>query len=141
MTALDWAAVSVGTGTRLEWADLSVTSSGSAPVPNAGADRSVEAGAPIQLVGTAVSATGIAAWSWTQTQGDPVTLTGTGPTRTGEAPTKLAGQTLRFALSVTDTGGVTSVAPDTVDVVVAAAPVRVKQADGTMSPRSWRTKL
>lgn len=58
----------------------------------------------------------VTSWNWSQTSGTAVTLSGTGPTRTFEAPAAIAQQSLDFSLTVSD--GIDSSLPDTVTVTV-----------------------
>jgi hypothetical protein len=96
-----------------------------APTANAGIDQSVAAGATVQLDGTG-STDGdgtIVSYSWAQTAGDAVILTGASTsTPSFTAPSTNAQQTLTFELTVTDNEAATDT--DTVDVVVAAEVVQ-----------------
>lgn len=68
------------------------------PIVDAGADRSnVEPLSTVTLAATANMA--VTAWTWTQTGGPAVTLTGTGATRTFTAPANENGATLTFTAS------------------------------------------
>lgn len=102
------------------------------PTSQAGADRTVQAGAAVSLSGSGTDADGtIASFSWKQTAGQSVTLSApnTGTT-TFTAPAVAA--SLVFELTVTDDLGATHT--DTVTVVVtvnaASAPKIVRQPIG-----------
>lgn len=94
----------------------------SPPTANAGPDQTVNEGKPVTLDGSASSDTDgtIASYSWTQTAGTSVTLTGANTA----SPTFTApdvgpeGETLTFSLTVTDDDGATSTTSDTVDITV-----------------------
>lgn len=75
------------------------------PVANAGADQSVNAGAPVTLSGTASrdADDGIASYSWTQTGGTTVTLTNANSVSASfTAPSVTAQTVLTFQLTVRD---------------------------------------
>jgi hypothetical protein len=95
------------------------------PTANAGIDQSVAAGVTVQLDGTG-STDGdgtIVSYSWAQTAGDAVILTGASTsTPSFTAPSTNAQQTLTFELTVTDNEAATDT--DAVDVVVAAEVVQ-----------------
>jgi hypothetical protein len=136
----NWDRFKIGKSSTSTWAatfsldDIAATSGsttpaftdpvGSPPVANAGPDQSgVAAGAIFTLDGSGSSATNglIASYAWTQTAGDPVTLsdpTAEGPTAT--APSTSSPQTLTFQLVVTDALGSVST-PETVNIDVLAA--------------------
>lgn len=98
----------------------------SPPTANAGADQAnVEPWSIVTLTGTDSDSDGtIATRSWTQISGSPtVALSGTGATRTFIAPGTLAGATLGFRYSVTDSGGATTI--DDMTVTVLLAPERI----------------
>lgn len=94
------------------------------PTVNAGADQAnVEPGATVTLTATATDTDGtISSYAWDQITGTPVTLAGTGATRTFTAPHTLAGSTLEFRVTATDNSGGT--AQDTMYVMVLAATER-----------------
>lgn len=97
-----------------------------APIADAGVDQAnVEPWWTVTLTGTASDTDGtIASRSWTQTGGTPaVTLSGTGVSRTFEAPATVAGTTLTFAFAATDDDGATIT--DTVTVTVLPAAERI----------------
>jgi hypothetical protein len=78
------------------------------PVSRAGEDRTVKAGDAVVLDGTASSDPddGIAAYSWTQTSGTPVTLSNpSAASTTFIAPESVESVTMTFTLKVTDAGG------------------------------------
>lgn len=89
------------------------------PVANAGADQNVVVNNQVTLNGSSSNDPDgtIASYSWTQTAGTTVTLSGSGATRTF-TPTTTGSRT--FQLTVTDDDGAT--ATDTVVVNVAATP-------------------
>ncbi|MEQ1439144.1 PKD domain-containing protein [Fontimonas sp. SYSU GA230001] len=98
------------------------------PVANAGPDQTVDAGATVTLDGRASSDPdgSIAAFSWNQTSGPRVTLSGANTAQPQFiAPQVSADTQLRFALRVTDNAGAQS-APDVV-VVTVRAPAPVNQ--------------
>jgi hypothetical protein len=104
---------------------IALTPSNAAPTANAGPDQSdVAAGATFTLDGSGSSDPDgtIASYTWTQTAGDPVTLSdSTAQKPTGTAPSTSSPQTLTFQLVTTDNDGATST-PDTVNIGVLAAP-------------------
>jgi hypothetical protein len=116
---------------------LSSSQSNIAPIANAGADQSVEAGETFTLDGSA-STDGdgtIVEYRWTQTAGDTVTLDTSDPIRpTGTAPVKTTAQTLTFSLVTVDDDGETS-APASVDVYVAA--FNINNLLNTLDTRRW----
>jgi hypothetical protein len=92
------------------------------PVANAGPDQLVAPGASVALNGTgSYDPDGtITSYSWVQTVGAPVTLTGADTAMPGfTAPD--AGQTLTFQLTATDNSGLSS--NDTVNIIVNVPPV------------------
>lgn len=91
---------------------------------NAGPDQAVEAWSTVTLNGT-----GIAPFTWTQTAGPAVTLSGTGASRTFVAPGLAAGATLTFSL---DDGTVAT--PDSVTVTVYPATEFYRTAAGAWEP-------
>ena len=93
------------------------------PTADAGTgSNDVEPGSVITLdgSGSADSDGSIVSYAWTQTNGTPVTLSGTGAKRTFTAPHTLAGTTLGFRLTVTDNSGDTGTA-SVVHVVLPAS--------------------
>lgn len=75
------------------------------PIANAGTGQTnVEPGTMLTLNGSGSSDPDgtIVSYTWTQTAGATVTLSGTGATRTFKAPYTVAGTTLAFRLRVTD---------------------------------------
>lgn len=91
------------------------------PIVSAGPDQpDVEPwGSDVALVGTYTDAEGgTVTQTWAQTSGTPtVTLAGTGATRTFAPPPTIAGATLGFTYSVTDSGGATGTDTTTVTVL------------------------
>lgn len=90
------------------------------PTADAGADRTVSAGAAVSLTGSGTDSDGtIAGYAWTQTAGSAVTLNGAGTaTLSFTAPATAA--SLTFQLTVTDDLGATHA--DAVTVTVTDAP-------------------
>lgn len=89
-----------------------------APTANAGVDQTVEPSATVTLGGSGADTDGtITGYTWTQTAGPAVTLSGTGATRTFRAPAVAGGTSLTFSLVVTDNSGASSTA-DTMTVTV-----------------------
>ncbi len=85
-------------------------------IANAGPSQTVSQGSLVTLVGTGSSSNGgtIVSYSWTQTSGTPVSLTGANTvTPTFTAPT--VATSLVFSLTVTDSTGAVS-SPSTVTV-------------------------
>lgn len=76
-----------------------------AVAPDAGDDVTAESRAAVTL--TATIGGSVSAWSWTQTAGPAVSLSGSGATRSFTAPALLAGAVLEFAVTAT-IGGVVS---------------------------------
>jgi len=104
----------------------------SPPIADGGSEQSVEAGAEFVLNFTGsydIDGT-ISSYNITQTEGDSVTLTGSGDIRTGTAPSTDAGQQLIFSLTVTDNEGAVS-SPSLLIVNVAA--VVVEQSTATIT--------
>ena len=116
----------VSDGVRTDSADLTVTLTNvnEAPTADAGSDQtSVARGATVTLsgAGTDPDADEVLSYAWSQTSGDPVTLSATSTaTTTFTAPTGLTeAQTLTFRLRVTDDEGL--FAEVTVSITVAAS--------------------
>jgi hypothetical protein len=101
-----------------------------APVANAGPDQSVATGVQVTLNGSeSTDSDGtIVSYSWLQTSGPAVTLSGSGATRTF---TPSQAGTYTFALTVTDDGGATDA--DIVNITASAGAVTlgVYYSDGT----------
>lgn len=109
------------------------------PTANAGTSQSVAAGATVQLDGTG-STDGdgtIVSYTWTQTVGGNLTLTGATPNFT--APISNTAQTLTFELTVTDDGGLTSL-PTTVNVEVQAEVVSAIESTLTVKYTGMENK-
>ena len=103
-----------------------------APNAAAGADRTVAEGASVTLDGTGSSdpESGALGFSWVQTAGPAVTLTGANTAQpTFTAPTGPA--TLTFEVTVTDPEGATDT--DTVTITVNAPPAAAAGADRTVT--------
>jgi chitinase len=104
------------------------------PTANAGSGQTVVSGATVTLNGTASSDPdgSIASYSWTQTQGTGVTLTGANTAQpTFDAPTVTSSTNLRFSLVVTDNRGANSTA-STVTIVVVPVSSGVVTLSGTV---------
>jgi hypothetical protein len=96
------------------------TGTTSQPIANAGPSQTVSQGSLVTLVGTGSFATNagatIVSYSWVQTSGTPVSLTGANTaTPTFTAPT--VATSLTFSLTVTDSTGAVS-SPATVTITV-----------------------
>lgn len=117
---------------------LKTVVSGQAPVVTAGTDQtSVEPWATVTLTATVSSGTATS-YTWTQAGGTPVTLTGTGATRTFTAPPSADGSSLLFSLTAANAAGLVST-PDT--VVVSVLPVtEFAKVGGAWSPRRLRKR-
>ena len=91
------------------------------PVASAGPDRAVDENEVVTLSGSGTDSDGtITSYSWTQTSGTTVSLSGrTNPTATFTAPAVSVDETLTFRLTVTDDDGAT--ASDEVSVTVRQA--------------------
>jgi hypothetical protein len=90
--------------------EVSVQVTNVAPTANAGVDVTVNASADVSLAGAATDPDGtISTYSWTQTGGTPVTLTGaTTATAQFEAPKSSTASVLTFQLTVIDNDGATA---------------------------------
>ena len=101
-------------------ASVTVTvAANSAPIANAGSDRTAFSGNTVSLIGAQSSDSDgtIVNYAWTQTFGPAVTLATSGSDASFTAPTVAADTVLTFRLIVTDNSGAAS-APDFVDVIV-----------------------
>jgi len=89
-----------------------------APIANTGSDQTVNEVTSVSLTGSGTDSDGtIESYSWTQTDGNPVTITGEDTaTATFNAPSTLVQLPLTFQLTVTDNEGAT--ATDTIDIMV-----------------------
>jgi hypothetical protein len=113
--------------TGLGWVDNAVTwvtttLANQAPTANAGADQAVASNVTVTLDGSHSSDPDgtISTYTWSQTSGTAVTLTGNGTAHpTFTSPASLTGATLIFSLTVTDNQGASSASPDTVTITVA----------------------
>ena len=102
------------------------------PVADAGDDQSVTEGEPVTLDGTgSTDANGsISTYLWVQTVGTTVTLSGAGTaTATFTAPEVDADETLTFQLTVTDDDGLSH--SDTTDVTVSNSSTPPPAGDGS----------
>ncbi|HEX5204919.1 MAG TPA: PKD domain-containing protein, partial [Actinoplanes sp.] len=115
-------------GTATDTMDVAVNNS--PPTVAAGTDITVNAGASVSLVATASDSDGsIASYNWTQSAGNPVTLTGnTTSTARFTAPSASTQSTYSFQVSVTDSDG--AAATDTVTVTVRAATSKSSSGGG-----------
>jgi hypothetical protein len=98
--------------------NVCIPSMKSQPIANAGPSQTVSQGSLVTLVGAGSFSPGgtIVSYSWTQTSGTPVSLTGANTaTPTFTAPT--VATSLVFSLTVTDSNGAVS-SPSTVTVTV-----------------------
>lgn len=104
------------------------------PTANAGPDQTVEPWSTVTLSGSGTDTDGtIAAYSWTQTSGTAVTLTGaTTATPTFIPQGSLSTATYVFALTVTDNLGGT--ATDSVAITVPQATEAYLDSNGTWQP-------
>jgi hypothetical protein len=103
-----------------------------APVANAGPDQAAARGSSVTLSGSA--STGAAAYSWTQTAGPAVTLTGA-TTATPRFTVPQAGGPFTFTLSVTGPGGTAS---DSVTVTPINDTLTVTTARYRTGSKLWR---
>ncbi len=101
--------------------EISIATSNSAPVANAGTDQIVDPSTIVTLSGSSSydSDGSIASYMWQQISGSTVTLNGSGAGRTFTAPAA-EGSVLQFSLVVVDNNG-TSSSADTMTVTVRAA--------------------
>lgn len=108
-----------------------------APVANAGPDQTVEPWSTVTLTGTETDAdSNVTTRAWTQVSGTAMTLAGTGATRTFTAPGTLAGITLTFRYTVTDSAAATG----TDDVVITVLPASERvMIGGSWVPALMRT--
>lgn len=109
------------------------------PVANAGTGgNDIEPGTTLTLNGSASTDPNgsIASYVWTQTSGQPVTITGTGHTRTVMAPYTISGTVLGFRLTVTDNQGATSSASVAFLVLPASERIAV---GGVWAPAALRS--
>ncbi|MBX0294860.1 PKD domain-containing protein [Haloarcula nitratireducens] len=113
--------LTVGDGNATATDTVTVTAAGSPPTADAGASRSVEAGARVELDGTGSEAVvGPPAYAWTQSDGPSVSLGGdASPTPAFTAPSVSDRTAFTFELTVTDARNRT--ATDSTTVVVAPA--------------------
>lgn len=98
-----------------------------APVANAGPDQSVVGASKVNLDGTGSTDPdgSIASYSWQQTVGTAVSLTGPNTALPGfDAPAVAANEILTFQLTVTDNEGATH--SDLVDITVTPVPAQTK---------------
>ncbi len=130
--------VSDGTLSATDTVSITVRNVNRTPVANAGADQMVDEGASVTLAGSGTDPDGdTLSYSWTQTAGTPVTLSGANtasPTFT--APQVTADTVLTFSLTVSD--GTLS-ATDTVSITVRnmnRAPTANAGADQTVDEGS-----
>lgn len=101
---------------------------------DAGPDQSgVEPGVSVTLKGSVAGGTATS-YDWSQAAGTPVTLSGSGVTRTFVAPATTSDDSMLFAFTATDSGGTTST-PDTVTVTVLAATECIRSG-GAWVPRA-----
>ena len=123
---------------------VDVTVNGDAPTANAGADQTVAEGATVTLAGGASSDPGNRplVYSWTQTAGTTVTLSGTPSAPTFTAPDLKTTAILTFSLTVTAAGTTSVSAADAVNVTVTAdddAPTANAGPDQTVNERETVT--
>jgi hypothetical protein len=111
--------IATADGTKAEdTVTITVKRVNAAPIANAGADVTVDGNTLVNLAGSGSDADGtIASYSWAQTAGAAVTLTGaTAAALQFTAPSTNVETTLTFELTVTDNNAVS--AKDTVSVLV-----------------------
>ena len=122
-------------GTTSASATLTVTGPNTAPIANAGADRSVTSGDSVFLSGGASNDPGgaVVGYAWTQTSGPAVVLVGNSTEQLRfAAPVVASAATLTFSLVVTDNVGLQS-APDSITVTVNPAAGGVVTLSGALT--------
>lgn len=105
------------------------------PAANAGADQEVTAGTQVTLTGSGTDSDGsVIGYSWTQTGGSAVVLSGAGASRTFTPAT--AGQRT-FRLTVTDDDGATAQDTVAVNVLAVEAPASGDLPRSTVDPSEF----
>ena len=122
-------------GPSTDSVDVVVIDEAPAPVANAGADQTVVQDTVVNLDGGRSSGD-ITGYTWTQTGGPSVTLSGA-DTQTPSFRSPKAQGTLTFELMVSGPGGT---ATDRVDVTTAPDALTVAQADYRSNSRQWRVR-
>jgi len=118
------------------WIQLNVISTDTTdPVANAGPDQTVDQGATVTFDGSASTDDfGVVNWTWTFTDGGPVTLYGSGPTHTfNTAGTYVVTLTVRDATGNTATDTMTVTVNDTTDPVANAGPDQIVDQGATVT--------
>jgi len=118
------------------WIQLNVISTDTTdPVANAGPDQTVDQGATVTFDGSASTDDfGVVNWTWTFTDGGPVTLYGSGPTHTfNTAGAYVVTLTVRDATGNTATDTMTVTVNDTTDPVANAGPDQIVDQGATVT--------
>lgn len=127
-TSATYTATLSASGSNAVGIQLALTNpANNAPVANAGADQTVEPWTTVTLTGTDTDTeNNVTTRAWSQVSGTAVTLSGSGATITFPAPPSIAGSTLTFRYTATDSGSLSG----TDDVVITVLPVTERAVIG-----------